>query len=73
MTPNEREWGSQTAKLEAAIHTQRNMRMMIDGIIEEAQDLRAEVQRLRTIVRTVLAVTGLTIAALAWVFERVMG
>ena len=73
MTPNEREWGSQTATLEAAIHTQRNMRMMIDGIIEDAQDLRAEVQRLRTIVRTVLAVTGLTSAARAWVFERVMG
>ena len=73
MTPNEREWGPQTANLEAAIHTPRNMRMMIDGIIEEAPDLRADVQRLRTIVRTVLAVTGLTIAALAWVLERVMG
>jgi len=70
--PNEREWGAVTTRLDQTIHTQRNMRMILDGVVADTHEIRAEVARLRIILRTALSVLAVTIAALAWVVELVM-
>ena len=72
MTPNEREWGTVTARLDQAVHTQRNMRMILNGVVDDCNELRASVARLQIILRTVLSVLAVTVAALAWVVELVM-
>lgn len=72
MSPNEREWGAVTARLDQAVHTQRNIRMILDGVVADTHVLRAEVARLRIILRTTLSVLAVTVAALAWLVELVM-
>lgn len=72
MSPNEREWGTITTKLEQLAHQQRNMRMMLDSIQEDQHELRAEISKLRVTLRTALAVLGIIVAALAWMVELVM-
>jgi hypothetical protein len=46
--------------------------MILDATVEDAHQLKADVAKIRTILRTVLAVLGLTIAALAWLVEMAM-
>jgi hypothetical protein len=83
MTPNEREsgerWGTITTKLEQVAHKQRSTTMILDSVIEEAHimkaeiaNLKAEIARQRTMLRTALSVLAITIAALAWVVELVL-
>jgi chromosome segregation ATPase len=72
MSPNEREWGTITTKLEQLAHKQRNMRMMLDAIQEDQHELRAEIAKLRVTLRTALAVLGVIVAGFAWVVELVM-
>jgi hypothetical protein len=47
MTPNEREsgerWGTITTKLETVTHKQRNQKMILDSIIEEARLMKSEI------------------------------
>ncbi len=83
MKPNEREsgerWGTITTKLEQVAHKQRSTTMILDSVIEEAHimkaeiaNLKAEIARQRTMLRTALSVLAITIAALAWVVELVL-
>ncbi len=72
MSPNEREWGSITTRLDQAVHAQRNARMMLDGAVSDIHELRAEIAKLRLVLRTTLSVLAVTVAALAWVVELVM-
>ena len=72
MSPNEREWGTITTKLEQLAHKQRNMRMMLDAIQEDQHELRAEIAKLRVTLRTTLAVLGVMVAGIAWVVELVI-
>lgn len=72
MSPNEREWGAITTRLDQAIHGQRGTRMILDGAVADIHELRAEIARLRIILRTTLSVLAVTVAALAWVVELVM-
>lgn len=69
MSPTEFEMGTLVTRLDQCQHKVGNTRMILDGAIEEAHQLKAEVAKIRTILRTVLSVLGLTIAALAWVIE----
>jgi len=71
MSPSEREMGTITTKLEQVDHKQRNMRMILDSVVEDAHLLKAEVARLRIVLRTTLSVLAVTMAALAWVVELI--
>ena len=70
--PSEREWGTVTARLDQSIHNHRNMRMILVSVVEDCHEIRAEVARLRIMLRTALSVLAVTIAALAWLVELVM-
>ena len=48
------------------------MRMILDSVVEDCHEIRAEVARLRIMLRTALSVLAVTIAALAWLVELVM-
>ena len=79
MSPNEREWGAITTRLDQAVHAQRNARMILDGLVADTHELRAEIAKLRAeiaklrlVLRTTLSVLAVTVAALAWVVELVM-
>ena len=72
MSPNEREWGAITTRLDQAVHAQRYARMLLDGAVSDIHELRAEIAKLRLVLRTTLSVLAVTVAALAWVVELVM-
>ncbi len=69
MTPHDRELGSLTEQLKSEIHARRNMRMIIDGIIVDLIEVRGEVIRLRTTIRTTLSVLAVILAVFAWLIE----
>jgi len=46
--------------------------MMLDGAVSDIHELRAEIAKLRLVLRTTLSVLAVTVAALAWVVELVM-
>lgn len=69
MSPTEFEMGTLTTKLDNCVHKSGNTRMILDATVEDAHQLKAEVAKLRTVLRTALAVLGLTVAALVWLIE----
>jgi len=72
MSPNEREWGSLETKLEQSIHTQRNMRMIINSLSDDCKTLEADVARIKIMMRTTLSIVAIEIASLAWVVEMLL-
>lgn len=68
---DEREWGSLTTRLDQTIHTQRNLRMIVNSLVDDTHALRAEVARIRVMLRTSISVLAVTVAALAWLVEMV--
>ena len=72
MSPNEREMGTIVTRLEQIIHKQRNTTMILDSVVEDAHELKADVTRLRVMLRTALSVLAATVAGLAWVVELVI-
>lgn len=74
--PDERsrdvEWGAVKARLDQVIHSQKNLRMVLDSVVEDYHHLREEVARLRVMLRTTLTVLAVVVAALAWIVELVM-
>lgn len=69
VTPHDRELGSLSAQLASEIHQRRNMRMILDGLVTEVIELRGEVDRLRTMLRTTLSVLAVVVAVFAWLIE----
>jgi len=69
MSPTEFEMGTLTTKLDNCIHKVGNTRMILDAAVEDGHELKAEVAKLRTVLRTTLAVIAVISAALAWVIE----
>ena len=69
MTPHDRELGSLNAQLASEIHARRNMKMVIDHLNTEIVELRVEVDRLKTTIRTTVAVVAAVAAASAWLVE----
>lgn len=72
MTPTEREWGEHSTKLNQCIHQQRNLRMIIDGLIEEGHEDRAAISRLQVMLRTALSVLAVVAGVLAWTLDMVL-
>jgi len=72
MTPTEREWGEHSTKLTQCVHQQRNLRMIIDGLIEDAHEDRAAIARLNSILKTTLSVLAVVSGVLAWTLEMVL-
>ena len=72
MSPTEREWGEQSTKLENCVHQQRNLRMIIESILEEAHADRAAIARLQVMLRTAVSVLAVVAGLLAWTLEMVL-
>ena len=72
MSPTEREWGEQSTKLEHCVHQQRNLRMIIESILEEAHEDRAAIARLNVMLKTTLSVLAVVSGLLAWTLEMVL-
>ena len=71
MSPNEREWGALETKLEQSIHTQRNMRMIINSLSDDCKSLEADVARIKIMMRTTISVVAVILASLAWLVEMI--
>jgi len=69
MSPTEFEMGTLTTKLDNCVHKSGNTRMILNATVEDAHLLKAEVAKIRTILRTTLVLLSITVAALAWVIE----
>ena len=72
MSPNEREWGALETKLEQVIHTQRNMKMIIDLLSNECKSLEADVARIKIMMRTTISVVAVILALFAWIVEMIV-
>jgi isoprenylcysteine carboxyl methyltransferase (ICMT) family protein YpbQ len=72
MSPTEREWGEQSTKLEQCVHQQRNLRMIIESMMEDAHEDRAAIARLNVMLKTTLSVLAVVSGLLAWTLEMVL-
>ena len=72
MSPTEREWGEQSTKLEQCVHQQRNLRMIIESMMEDAHADRAAIARLQVMLRTAVSVLAVVAGLLAWTLEMVL-
>ncbi len=73
MSPSEREMGTIVTKVEQIDHKQRNIRMILDAVIEDQHDLQSEIANLRVTLRTALSVIAVVVAGLAWAVELGVG
>lgn len=71
MSPNEREWGALETRLDQLIHTQRNMRTIIELMDENCKALETDVARIKVMMRTTLSIVAVEIASLVWVVEMI--
>lgn len=69
VTPHDRELGTMSAQLTELIHKQRNSRMVLDEVAREVTELRAQVDKLRTTIRTTLWILGVIAAVVGWLIE----
>lgn len=69
MSPTERE---QSTKLEQCVHQQRNLRMIIESMMEDAHEDRAAIARLNVMLKTTLSVLAVVSGLLAWTLEMVL-
>ena len=58
-----------SAQLTELIHKQRNNRMILDEVAREVTELRAQVDKLRTTIRTTLWILGVVAAVVGWLIE----
>ena len=58
-----------SAQLKELIHKQRNNRMILDDVVREVTELRAEIAKLRTTIRTTLYILGVVAAVVGWLIE----
>jgi len=72
MSPTEREWGAFSTKLEQCVHQQRNLRMIIESMMEDAHEDRAAIARLNVMLKTTLSVLAVVSGLLAWTLEMVL-
>ena len=66
---SEREWGEIRAEVTELIHKQRNQRMILDVLIEDGQEMRTELARLRVQLKTAASALAIAIAIIAWLLE----
>jgi len=66
------EWGKITARLDQVIHAQKNLKMVLDSVVEDYHEIREEVARLRVMLRTTLTVLAVVVGGLAWIVELVL-
>ena len=69
LTGYDRELGTMSAQLKELIHKQRNNRMILDDVVREVTELRAEIAKLRTTIRTTLYILGVVAAVVGWLIE----
>jgi predicted RNase H-like nuclease (RuvC/YqgF family) len=69
MTPTDYEWGTIESKVKELEHKIRNIKMIVDLLDDENEELRANVSRLKVEIRTALSVLGFVGSVLGYLFR----
>lgn len=73
MTISEREIGELQQRLKQIEHQRRNDRTIINGLDAELNDLRSDIERLRTRIYATISSVAVFAAVVAWVVEFITG
>lgn len=73
MTISEREIGELQQRLKQIEHQRRNDRTIINGLDAELNDLRGDIERLRTRIYATISSVAVFAAVVAWVVEFITG
>jgi len=73
VTISEREIGELQQRLKQIEHQRRNDRTIINGLDAELNDLRGDIERLRTRIYATISSVAVFAAVVAWVVEFITG
>lgn len=73
MTISEREIGELQQRLKQIEHQRRNDRTIINGLDAELNDLRSDIERLRTRIYATISSVAVFAAVAAWFIEFITG